>query len=79
MTEYQCTNCGVTAEGENVASLCACGITIRKNNAAGRSGGPQIDAGIRCIANPKPSPEFPQLFVATEVPAEQLAEIARSA
>lgn len=74
LIEYQCTNCGAAAEGAEVSSLCACGVKIRKSNSQGRHGGPLLDAGIRCMANPKPTPEFPSLFVATEVPQEQRAQ-----
>lgn len=64
---YQCTNCGHEAESESAEAVCCCGIRLRKSNAAGRSGGALVDAGIRCVPNPNPSPAFPSLYVASEV------------
>lgn len=62
---YQCTNCGLEAEGASPAVACACGIKLRKPKGNGRSSKAQQDAGIRCHANPSPSPEFPSLYVAS--------------
>jgi hypothetical protein len=64
---YQCTNCGLNASGQAPAAICSCGTKIRKPTASGRSGSVMGDAGIRCHANPSPTPEFPSLFVASEM------------
>jgi hypothetical protein len=77
--EYLCTNCGAKAQASDVSSVCTCGVKVRKRNAAGRSGGVMIDAGIRCLANPSPSPEFPSLFVASELPAAERSQSSQSA
>lgn len=53
----RCSNCGITADDTNPRSLCACGTKLRGGQ----------DAGIRCIRNPEPSPDFPAEIVATEV------------
>lgn len=71
--EYLCTNCGARAEGHTAAVVCSCGMKIRKRNASGRSGGPMIDAGVRCMINPNPLPEFPSLFVAGEESPDLIA------
>jgi hypothetical protein len=65
--EVLCTNCGATSEQENIAGACCCGITVRKRNGIGRSGGPLVDAGLRCVANPSRSPSFPSMYIAQEV------------
>lgn len=67
LREYQCTNCEATAQHTDATQACCCGIQIRKRNGAGRSGGPMVDAGIRCIPNPERSPAFPGAYVASEV------------
>lgn len=77
--EYLCTNCGARAESADPSSICSCGIKIRKRNAPGRSGGAMIDARIRCMANPSPSPEFPSLIVASEIPAATAVSSSQSA
>ena len=74
--EYLCSNCGARAESQSPDSICSCGIKIRKRNASGRSGGVMIDAGIRCMPNPTPTPEFPSLIVASEVPVAPSAKLA---
>lgn len=60
---YQCTNCGAEGAGSAADVLCACGLKLTPR---GLGKGP-VDAGIRCHANPAPTPEFPSLFVASEV------------
>lgn len=71
LREYECTNCGSIAQHTDPTQVCCCGIKIRKRNGAGRSGGPMVDAGIRCIANPQKSAAFPALYVAAEVAAKR--------
>jgi hypothetical protein len=61
-TRYQCTNCGADAAGHATDVLCACGLALRNHGPAGGT----LDAGLRCQANPAPSPEFPSLYVAAE-------------
>lgn len=63
---YQCTNCGAEAQHSNADALCCCGLKIRKMGRNGKAGA-MVDAGVRCIPNPEPSPLFPNLFVASEV------------
>lgn len=65
--EYRCTNCEATSQHTDATMACCCGIKVRKRNGAGRSGGPMVDAGIRCIPNPEKSPSFPAAYVASEV------------
>lgn len=60
---YLCTNCGAEAVGESPDVLCSCGTTLRRH--AGVSS--PVNAGLRCQLNPSPSPDFPSLFVASEV------------
>lgn len=60
---FECTNCGASATGSKSDVLCACGLQLRHH-------GPNrgtVDAGIRCRANPSPTPEFPSLFVAGQI------------
>lgn len=61
---YECTNCGLSAQGHSAACMCCCGIKLRKSGRSGRPGVAEVDAGIRCIANPSLTPEFPSLYVA---------------
>lgn len=65
LRRFACSNCGAEAEGRKADALCCCGIKIRKGG--GGKGGSLVDAGVRCIQNPKPSLEFPSLYVASEV------------
>lgn len=58
---YTCTNCGLSAKGDDPKVVCACGIKLRRM----RGGGGLVDAGIRCHANDKVSHEFPSLYVAS--------------
>lgn len=67
LREFKCTNCETTSQHTDAAQACCCGIQIRKRNGAGRSGGPMVDAGIRCIPNPERSPAYPGAYVASEV------------
>lgn len=66
LREYSCTNCGLEAQSSSADALCCCGIKIRKIGRSGKAGA-MVDAGVRCIPNPEPSPMFPSLFVASEV------------
>lgn len=65
--EFLCTNCMALTLSSMHADACCCGMKIRKRNGTGRSGGPMVDAGIRCIPNPEKSPAFPSAYVASEV------------
>jgi hypothetical protein len=67
LQEYRCTNCETVTVALSHEEACCCGMKIRKRNGAGRSGGPMVDAGIRCIPNPEKSPAFPSAYVACEV------------
>jgi hypothetical protein len=55
---YRCSNCGSEARGRQGLkhpAICACGMKVGNR-----------DAGIRCVVNPKPSPECPSEVVAKE-------------
>lgn len=67
LREYHCTNCELTSQDTSADGVCCCGIKIRKRNGTGRSGGPMVDAGVRCIPNPDKTPAFPSAYVASEV------------
>lgn len=64
---YSCTNCGIEASAPKVSALCCCGTTLRKATPSGRSGNVLADAGIRCHLNPEPTPDFPSIYVASEM------------
>ena len=65
---YRCSNCGAEAAGGGAAVLCCCGVTLRKPARNGaKYGGEQVNAGIRCVANPSRSEILPGEFVAMEV------------
>lgn len=64
---YHCTNCGLEAVAETADALCCCGTKIRRPTKGSKSGTTLVDAQIRCIENPSPSPEFPSVIVAAEV------------
>jgi hypothetical protein len=66
-SEFMCTNCMLLTVSESHTDACCCGMKIRKRNGSGRSGGPMVDAGVRCIVNPEKSPAFPSAYVASEV------------
>lgn len=55
---YQCTNCGLEAEGHKPSVLCACGMKIRKGK-----GGHMVSAGLQCHENHARGPEFPAVYV----------------
>lgn len=57
---YQCTHCGLEAEGSKPNVVCACGTKLRRGKAAVFT-----DAGIRCHENKAKSPEFPAQYVAS--------------
>jgi hypothetical protein len=67
LVEYQCTNCGAQSKAIEPSMLCACGIKLHTSAEGKRVGPANRDAGIRCIANPKKSPQFPAEYVATYV------------
>ncbi len=56
---YRCSNCETEAEGPGPQVLCCCGMKIR----AGR------DLGVRCVPNPRRTPENPARIVAQQVDA----------
>lgn len=60
---YQCTNCGVEGVGHKAGVVCGCGIKLRKHRGDGRSADTLVDAGVRCHANRRKSPEFTSLYV----------------
>ena len=66
LRRYFCTNCGAEAEATSADELCCCGIKIRKPGRSGKAA-VLVDAGVRCIPNPDPTPLFPSLYVASEV------------
>lgn len=66
LREYVCVNCGTTAEHSTVDAICCCGIKIKKQARTSKAG-ELVDAGVRCVRNPDPTPQFPNLYVATEV------------
>lgn len=65
---YHCTNCGLEAVAPGADALCCCGTKIRRPTKGSKSGHTLVDAQIRCIENPAPSPEMPSVIVAAEVP-----------
>lgn len=65
--EFLCTNCMHLTLSDTHQDACCCGMKIRKRNGTGRSGGPMVDAGVRCIVNPEKSPAYPSAYVACEV------------
>ena len=66
LRRYFCPNCGAEAEATSADELCCCGIKIRKPGRSGKAA-VLVDAGVRCIPNPDPTPLFPSLYVASEV------------
>jgi len=65
---YHCTNCGLEAVAEAADALCCCGTKIRRPTKGSKSGHSLVDAGIRCVVNPSPTPDMPSVIVAAEVP-----------
>ena len=55
---YKCSNCEETIAGAAPKCLCACGMTIGRK---------ARDMGIRCVRNPRVSPEVPGAVVAVEM------------
>lgn len=53
---YRCSNCGLEREGHDSRVICACGIRLKTG----------ADAGIRCVAQTKPTSECPSLIVAEQ-------------
>jgi hypothetical protein len=64
---YHCTNCGLEDVAADASVLCCCGTKIRRPTKGSKSGHTLVDAGIRCVANPAPTPDFPSVIVAAEV------------
>lgn len=63
---YVCTNCGLSAHGDDASCVCACGIKLKRQKIVdGRPVAAHADAGIRCHENPNPTPDFPSVFVAS--------------
>jgi hypothetical protein len=62
---YRCSNCGLTQDGAADSVLCMCGLRTRTStrNPLG------VNAGLRCIPNPRISPEMPSEIVAVHVGA----------
>lgn len=65
--QWRCSNCGYEVTGDQVSTICCCGIRYKKGGRKGsRNVAPQ-DAGIRCIRNPNITTEFCCEIVASEV------------
>ena len=64
MRAYCCSNCGDEREAAGPEVLCFCGMTVQRHGASVR----EVDLGVRCHANPAPTPEFPSVIVASEKP-----------
>jgi hypothetical protein len=56
---YRCSSCETEAEGPGPQVLCCCGIKVRGTR----------DAGVRCVPNPRRTPENPAQYVAEQVTA----------
>ena len=65
---YHCTNCGLEAVAPGADALCCCGTKIRRPTKGSKSGMTLVDAQIRCAVNPTPTPDFPSVIIAMEVP-----------
>ena len=65
---YHCTNCGLEAVAPGADALCCCGTKIRRPTKSSKSGMTLVDAQIRCAVNPTPTPDFPSVIIAMEVP-----------
>ena len=65
---YLCTNCGLEASGATPAVLCSCGMTVRRPTDKRRRSSQVVfvDAGVRCVPNPKIQADFSSLFVALD-------------
>ncbi len=64
---YLCTNCGDEGVGRSSSVICACGIKLHSQAEGKRVGPANRDAWVRCITNPKRSPEFPSEYVASYI------------
>lgn len=60
---YHCPNCGATADGTTPAVVCGCGVRVPKRDG---SAGSTPKAGLHCVKNSAPTPEFPSLYVLAE-------------
>lgn len=56
---YRCSNCGIEQEGHDSRVICACGMKLKTG----------ANAGLRCVPNLKPTPEFPAQVVVEQVSA----------
>jgi hypothetical protein len=56
---FLCAECELEAIGQTPAVMCACGMRGRGEKGAGG-----LDMGLRCVANPKPSPLAPMRVIA---------------
>ena len=68
MRRYHCTNCGLEAVAPGADALCCCGTKIRRPTKGAKSGLALVDAQIRCAVNPTPTPDFPSVIIAMEMP-----------
>lgn len=57
---YRCSNCELERDGAGSQALCCCGIKLRNGR----------DAGIRCVKNPRRTPENPAQIIAEQVSPE---------
>lgn len=63
----RCSNCGAEATGP-IESLCACGIKLAgPKPAKDEAPKPGKNAGIRCVANDKRTPDWPGEIVAVQI------------
>ena len=56
---FVCADCEFEATGTTAAVVCACGMRCR-----GEKGMSGRDMGLRCVANPNPSPLVPMRVIA---------------
>ena len=54
---YRCSCCETEAEGHSEKALCCCGLKLKTG----------VDAGVRCVVNEDPTPEFPARVIARQV------------
>ena len=66
MRRYHCTNCGLEAVAPGADALCCCGTKIRRPTKGAKSGHTLISAGLKCVVNPDPTPDFPSVIIAME-------------
>ncbi|MBB5456767.1 DNA-directed RNA polymerase subunit RPC12/RpoP [Paraburkholderia sp. Cpub6] len=56
-SRYRCAQCGARGEGRDASIICCCGIRLKTG----------ADAGVRCMLNDAPSPEWTSEVVAGQV------------